>query len=463
MKTGLVLDYVGTDPNTMDESTELCRAWGKVKDQEALIFFDGGAKANFISPELAARLEITPDRMGPPAEAILAAPDRDVAITPVIGKLCLHCQGYLGHEDFYIMPLEGCDVLLGIPWNHKNSTVVDYRARQATLTTEKGISIVLDIKLKGESIPIVSASAISKLMKTNLFVYSIFLKEVSDEDRTNMSTLDTERQDFLHAHADCFSEGLPGELPPVRPEDHTIDLIPRSTPPNRPPYRVSRAQNEVIMNEVKDLLEKSLIQPSSSPFCSLVLLVLKKDGSWRMYIDYRALNKITIKNRFPIPRIDDILDRLQGSSCFNRIDLKSGYHQIRIAPGDVYKTAFRMTFGLFEFLITERINDISFRLRLPDTWKIHNAFHVNLLKPFRGDVPDDREPDEQPEVEENEEILVPEQILAHKDTKTKGKVRRKFLVKFKNYPALDAKWMEEEDLADTPQIVKLYLEAFGLA
>ncbi|MCO5576562.1 hypothetical protein L7F22_030374 [Adiantum nelumboides] len=81
----------------------------------------------------------------------------------------------------------------------------------------------------------------------------------------------------------------------------------------------------------------------------------------------------------------------------------------------------------------------------------------------RGDVPDDEKPDEQPEVEENEEILVPEQILANKDTKTKGKVRRRFLVKFKNYPALDAKWMEEEDLADTPQIVNLYLEAFGLA
>ncbi|MCO5576531.1 hypothetical protein L7F22_030342 [Adiantum nelumboides] len=110
------------------------------------------------------------------------------------------------------------------------------------------------------------------------------------------------------------------------------------------------------------------------------------------------------------------------------------------------------------FQITERINDVSFRLRLPDIWKMHNALHVSLLKPVKGDVLD-----EQPEVEENEEILVPEQILAHKDTKNKGKVRRRFLVKFKNYPALDAKWMEEEDLADTPQIVNLYLEAFGLA
>ncbi|MCO5569060.1 hypothetical protein L7F22_022766 [Adiantum nelumboides] len=135
----------------MDKSTELCRAWGKVKDQEALIFFDGGAKASFISPKLAAQLEITLDRMVPLAEAVLAAPGRDVAITPLICKLQLHCQGYLGHEDFFIMPLEGCDVLLGIPWYHKNNAMVDYRARKATLTTENGRTIVLDIKLKGES------------------------------------------------------------------------------------------------------------------------------------------------------------------------------------------------------------------------------------------------------------------------------------------------------------------------
>ncbi|MCO5567427.1 hypothetical protein L7F22_021118 [Adiantum nelumboides] len=108
-----------------------------------------------------------------------------------------------------------------------------------------------------------------------------------------------------------------------------------------------------------------------------------------------------------------------------------------------------------------KINDISFRLRLPDTWKIHNVFHGNLWKTF-GDVPDDGEPDEQPEVEENEEILVPEQVLAQKVTK-KGKARRQFLIKFKNFPAFDAKWMEEEDLADTPQLLKLYLEAFGIA
>ena len=101
-----------------------------------------------------------------------------------------------------------------------------------------------------------------------------------------------------------------------------IDLIPRIAPPNRP-YRVSRAQQEEIMSQVHELLEKGLIRPSSSPFCSPVLLV-QKDGTYRMCVDYRALNKSTIKNRFPVPRIEDIFDKLQGSSYFSRLDLKVG-------------------------------------------------------------------------------------------------------------------------------------------
>ena len=102
---------------------------------------------------------------------------------------------------------------------------------------------------------------------------------------------------------------------------------------------------------MEDLLSRGLIRPSSSPYCSPVLLVQKKDGTFRMCIDYRALNKITVKNRFPILRIDDILDRLRGSKVFSRIDLKSGYHQISVIPQDVHKTAFRTSFGLYEYLV----------------------------------------------------------------------------------------------------------------
>ena len=105
-----------------------------------------------------------------------------------------------------------------------------------------------------------------------------------------------------------------------------------SAPPNRPPYCVFRAQQEEIMSHVNELLEKGLIHPSSSPFCFHVLLVQKKDGSYHTCVDYRALNKSTIKNHFLVPHIEDIFDNLQGSTYFSRLGLKNGYHQIRIVP-----------------------------------------------------------------------------------------------------------------------------------
>ena len=114
------------------------------------------------------------------------------------------------------------------------------------------------------------------------------------------------------------------------------------------------------------------------------------------------------------------------------------------------------------FQVSDRISDVAYRLKLPDTWKIHNAFHVSLLRPFVGTVPEDMMPEIQPEVEELDEILIPEQILAHKDRKVKGKVARRYLVKFQNYSPMDAKWMDEDELTDSSQILQLYKEAFLL-
>ncbi|MCO5552910.1 hypothetical protein L7F22_006429 [Adiantum nelumboides] len=114
------------------------------------------------------------------------------------------------------------------------------------------------------------------------------------------------------------------------------------------------------------------------------------------------------------------------------------------------------------FQVCDKIIDMAYRLKLPEGWKVHNAFHVSLLRPFVGDVPEDMVSEEEPEVEELDKILIPEQILAHKDRKVRGKVARRYLVKFKNYSPMDAKWMEEAELVDSPQLLQLYLEAFQL-
>ncbi|MCO5577798.1 hypothetical protein L7F22_031631 [Adiantum nelumboides] len=172
---------------------------------------------------------------------------------------------------------------------------------------------------------------------------------LSDGNKTQVNESGSK---FLNQFQDVFIDDIPGELPPNRgDDDHAIELIPGSSPPNKSPYRVSQAQQEEIMRQVNKLVEKGMVRPSSSPFCSPVLLVHKKDGTYCMCVNYRALNKITIKNRFPVPRIEDLFDKLQGSTYFSRIDLKSGYHQIRIVNEDILKTAFRTTFGLYEYLV----------------------------------------------------------------------------------------------------------------
>ncbi|GJR84879.1 putative reverse transcriptase domain-containing protein [Tanacetum coccineum] len=141
-----------------------------------------------------------------------------------------------------------------------------------------------------------------------------------------------------------FPEVFPDDLfglPPIREIEFRIELTPGATPVAKSPYRLAPSELEELSGQLKELQDKGFIRPSSSPWGAPVLFVKKKDGSFRMCIDYRELNKLTVKNRYPLPRIDDLFDQLQGSQFFSKIDLRSGYHQLRVHEDDIPKTAFR--------------------------------------------------------------------------------------------------------------------------
>jgi hypothetical protein len=177
------------------------------------------------------------------------------------------------------------------------------------------------------------------------------LDECELKETTNLVTFSKCIKGVLDEFQDVMPKELPEDLPPRRRIDHAIEVMLGVAPPAKAPYRMSHEELKELKVQLEELIAKRYIKPSKSPYGAPVLFVHKKDGTLRMCVDYRALNKAMVKNKYMLPRIDDLFDRLSRAKVFSRIDLRSRYYQIRIAEGDEEKTAYCTKYGSYKFLV----------------------------------------------------------------------------------------------------------------
>ncbi|MCO5553126.1 hypothetical protein L7F22_006647 [Adiantum nelumboides] len=247
------------------KGSPLSYAWGKVREHDAFILFDPGSTHNFISLELAAKLGIQEFEMGDAMKADGAFIGQDVSVTPLIGKLRLHIQGYVDKEDFFISPLKHEDVILGAPWFDRLAASIKFPERRISFKFREK-NMYIDAQESGNTIPLVHTHAFDKSIKSSISVYMIFIKDsLSNVNKTQVNESgiqeDLELSKFLNQFQDVFIDNIPRELPSKRgDDDHAIELISGRSPPNKPPYRVSQAQQEEVMRQVNELVEKGMVE-----------------------------------------------------------------------------------------------------------------------------------------------------------------------------------------------------------
>ena len=258
-------------------------------------------------------------------------------------------------HNFLPLPLGSVDVILGVTWLETLGKVIfDYKLSEMEFSLGEWVVI-----LQGDRSLVRSQVSLKSMMKTFekedqgvLIELSTVEQWGAGEAREHIANYLSKLQPEIQKVLQSFSVFEPSnQLPPPHDHDHAIELEPGARAMNVRSYRYPQFQNDEIEKLVKEMLLAGIIQPSKSVFSSPMLLVKKKDGSWRFCADYRALYLATIPDKYLIPIVDELLDELFGATIFSKIDLKSGYHQIRVQAADVHKTVFRTHEGHYEFLV----------------------------------------------------------------------------------------------------------------
>ncbi len=370
---------------------------GLIDNLEVTVLIDCGATRNFIAADLMKKIpEIHVEEQPTKTELTLGDGSKRLFDTKT-ATLELRLDSLLSTSEYEIVPgIPKYDIILGMPWLQQFNPDIDWRKHAFTVRNtidcdeepkKKRTTGTMDLMMKRttemtaednidqpiERTEELTEERTKKLTEpptegstktTNFAMISArqlkrhihqkcdcFLVVIRDHQKKNFGEVDPEIRTLLNHYDDVFVNDLPPTLPPERETDHQIHLESGHSPPWKRPYRLTQKEQDELKTQLEDLLEKGFIRPSNSPFGAPVLFVKKKDGSFRMCIDYRALNKITIKDKYPLPMIDDLLDRLCGATIFSKIDLKKGYYQVRVADEDIPKTAFCTRYGSFEFLV----------------------------------------------------------------------------------------------------------------
>lgn len=317
------------------------RLIGKMGNKEITVLVDGGSTHNFIDQSVAAKFGLPVER-DQNFQVMVANGEKIKCAGRCLG-LTILVQGQTIRADFYVLPVAACQAVLGVQWLETLGPIeTDYRKLTMTFHRD-GVARTLQGLTRSPP------AALRDKELLSLEGLGFFFQMVAAIAPSNQPRYSPELHNLLTTYEHIFLP--PTELPPRRAQDHRIPLAPHQQPVSVRPYRYAQFQKSEIERLVQEFLDSGLIRPSNSPFSSPVLLVKKQDGNWRFCVDYRALNSITVKDRYPIPVIDELLDELHGATYFSKMDLRSGYHQIRVRDEDIHKTAFRTHEGHYEFVV----------------------------------------------------------------------------------------------------------------